>query len=172
MKTLNVIMQFQTAILSGRRLLLLCLLSVILSGAFAQSKFVKKFSPLADSLSDKYGIPACVILGVSILESGSGTSRNSKRLNNYFGIVGKNKLDAAQGQKSRYKQYPNATASFIDFCHLLKKRKYYKKLKDNMNYVLWVDAISKNGYSEIPEIWKERVIAAIRKNKLSATDYY
>lgn len=171
MKTPNAIVQFQTAIFNCRRPLLLCLFSLVLGSAFAQSKFVKKFSPLADSLSDEYGIPACVILGVSILESGSGTSRNSKLLNNYFGIVGKNKLDPAKGQKSRYKQYPNATASFIDFCHLVKKRKYYKNLKDNMNYVLWVDAISKHGYSEIPEIWKERVIAAIRKNKLSDTYY-
>jgi Bax protein len=153
------------------RLLMLVLLSVIFNSSFAQTKFVKKFRPLADSLSTEYGIPASVILGISVLESSSGTSRNCKLLNNYFGIVGKNKLLKTKGIKTRYKQYDNATASFIDFCHVIKKKKFYKILRGNMNYKLWVDAISKKGYSEIPDIWKERVLTTIRKNKLSAIHY-
>lgn len=153
------------------RLLMLVLLSVIFNSSFAQTKFVKRFRPLADSLSTEYGIPASVILGISILESSSGTSRNCKLLNNYFGIVGKNKLLKRKGIKTRYKQYDNATASFIDFCHIIKKKKFYKILKGNMNYKLWVDAISKKGYSEIPDIWKERVLTTIRKNKLSTIHY-
>jgi Bax protein len=153
------------------RLLMLVLLSVILNSSFAQTKFVKKFRPLADSLSTEYGIPASVILGISIIESSSGTSRNCKLLNNYFGIVGKNKLLKTKGIKTRYKQYHDATASFIDFCHVIKKKKFYKILKGNMNYNLWADAISKSGYSEIPVIWKERIIATIRKNKLSTIHY-
>jgi flagellum-specific peptidoglycan hydrolase FlgJ len=153
------------------RLLMLVLLSVIFNSSFAQTKFVKRFRPLADSLSTEYGIPASVILGISILESSSGTSRNCKLLNNYFGIVGKNKLLKTKGIKTRYKQYHNATASFIDFCHIIKKKKFYKILKGNMNYKLWVDAISKKGYSEIPDIWKERVLTTIRKNKLSTIHY-
>lgn len=157
--------------ISRLRLFMLILLSVIFSNSFAQTKFVKKFRLLADSLSTEYGIPASVILGVSILESSSGTSRNCKLLNNYFGIVGKNKLFKTKGIKTRYKQYDDATSSFIDFCHVIKKKKFYKILKGNMNYKLWVDAISKNGYSEIPEIWKERVLATIRKNKLSTIRY-
>jgi len=40
-----------------------------------------------------------------------------------------------------------------------------------MNYKLWVDAISKRGYSEIPDIWKERVLTTIQKNKLSTIHY-
>lgn len=135
----------------------------------AQSKsFIKQFRPLADSLSAEYGIPAAVILGVAIVESGSGTSRNCKLLNNYFGIVGKNNLLKTKGIKTRYKQYPSATASFVDFCKLLAKKKYYKKLKGNMDHTLWVDAISKSGYSEVPAVWKKRVSDTIKKNKLAA----
>ena len=153
-------------VIPHRWLLTLAFLFVIFGSSFSQTKFVKHFRPLADSLSAKYGIPASVILGISILESSSGTSRNCKLLNNYFGIVGKNKLYKTRGIKSRYKQYPDAMASFVDFCHVIKKKKFYKKLKGNTDYKLWVDTISKNGYSEIPAIWKERVIATIRKNKL------
>ena len=110
------------------------------------------------------------MLGVAILESGSGTSRNCKLLNNHFGIVGKNDLLKTKGVKTRYKQYPDALASYVDFCKVIKKKKLYKKLKDNMDHRLWVDAISKAGYSEIPEYWRTKVLETIRKNKLSVSD--
>lgn len=135
---------------------------------FSQSKYVKKYAPIADSLGKEYGIPSSIILAVAILESGSGTSRNAKLLNNHFGIVGKNDLLPSKGIKSVYKQYPSVRASYIDFCRVLRKKKYYKTLRGNSNYVLWVDAISKAGYSEIPEIWKKRVLEIIRKNRLAS----
>jgi hypothetical protein len=49
------------------------------------------------------------------------------------------------------------------------KKKFYKKLKGNNDHLLWADAISKAGYSEIPEIWKQRLIDIIRKSKLAKT---
>jgi len=145
---------------------------LMLSGSVAAQSstktFITKYRPLADSLSEAYGIPPSVILGVSIVESGSGTSRNCRLLNNFFGIVGKNNLLKTKGIKTRYKQYPDATASFIDFCKLLAKKKYYKKLKGNMDYKLWTDAISKSGYSEVPAVWRQRINDTIKKNKLAA----
>ena len=86
-----------------------------------------------------------------------------------FGIVGKNDLRKTKGIKTRYKQYPDAAASFADFCRLMTTKKFYRKLKGNMNDKLWIDAISKAKYSEAPVEWKQRVTEAIRKNKLSAT---
>ena len=144
-------------------MLLLCVQLVC-----AQSKYVRKYRPLADSLAEAYGIPAAVILGVAIIESGSGTSRNCRLLNNHFGIVGKNNVHKTHGVKTKYKQYPSGRASYIDFCRLLARRKYYTKLKGNKDYRAWTYAISRHNYSEIPVEWKKRVDAAIRKNKLSA----
>ena len=152
------------------RLILLLSLLLCITSSFGQIKsFINKFSPMADSLSIEYSIPRAVILGVSIIESGSGNSRNCKLLNNYFGIVGKNNVYKTKGIKTRYKQYPDALSSFADFCRLMTKKKFYNKLKGNTNYMLWVDAISKVGYSEVPETWKQRVSSVIRKNKLSDT---
>jgi len=148
---------------------LIILLLLASQFAFAQSKYIRQFKPLADSLSKEYKIPTAVILGVAIIESGAGTSRNSKLLHNHFGIVGKNDLLKTNGIKSRYKQFKSAADSYHAFCKLLKKRKYYDKLKGNMNYHLWLDAMSKHGYSEDPEGWKQKITAAIRKSKLSAT---
>ena len=152
----------------------LFVVGMIFLGATAQSQsstklFIKKYQHLADSLSEDYGIPSSIILGVAIIESSSGTSRNCKLLNNFFGIVGKNKLLKTKGIKTRYKQYDDAHDSFKDFCKLLKKKKYYDKLKGNMDYKLWTDAISKSGYSEVPSIWKQRIDDTIRKNKLAST---
>jgi Bax protein len=152
-----------------RRKLLTFLLLVLAQFVFAQVKYIQKYKALADSLSDEYGIPAAVILGVAIVESGAGTSRNCKLLNNHFGIAGKNKLLKTNGIKSRYKQYKDAISSYVDFCKLVKKRKYYKKLKHNKKYTLWLDAMSKSGYSEAPATWKSRIISVIKKYKLSST---
>lgn len=136
-----------------------------------QSKYVKKYKPLADSLAGIYEMPAAVILGVAIVESGSGASRNAKMLNNHFGIVGKNNLLKTKGIKSRYKQYSNVADSYEEFCRLVSRRKFYSTLKGNKDTRLWVDAISKTGYSEMPEEWRKRINAAIRKNKLATTHH-
>jgi hypothetical protein len=50
---------------------------------------------------------------------------------------------------------------------LISKRKFYKRLKGNSDYNLWVDAISKSNYSEVPEIWKKGILYAIKNCKLS-----
>lgn len=147
---------------------LLALLLVMAQPVFSQSKYIKKYKPLADSLSQKYEIPVAVILGVAIIESGAGNSRNSKMLHNHFGIVGKNDLLKTDGIRSRYKQFPNAAASYLAFCKLVKKKKFYDKLKGNTDYKLWLEAMSKAGYSEAPVEWKTNITAAIRKHKLGA----
>lgn len=144
--------------------LLLFLISVC---GFSQEKYISTYRPVADSLSEAYGIPAAVILGVAFIESGAGTSRNSKLLNNHFGIVGKNNLLKTKGIKSRYKQFPTVASSYIAFCRLLASKKFYPKLKGNMDYKAWLEAMSKAKYSEAPLEWKKRITSVIKKYKLS-----
>lgn len=151
-----------------RKWLIAVFLIVLVSPVLAQSKYIKQYKPLADSLSKEYEIPVAIILGVAIIESGAGTSRNSKLLNNHFGIVGKNDLLKTKGIRSRYKQYPDVTSCYVAFCKLVKKKKYYDKLKGNPDYKLWLEAMSKAGYSEAPLEWKQNIGAAIRKHKLSS----
>ncbi|MCG2613085.1 glucosaminidase domain-containing protein [Terrimonas sp. NA20] len=152
---------------SKRALPVLLMLLLLNCQVQAQSKYVKKYRQLADSLSAIYEIPASIILGVAIVESGGGNSRNAKLLHNHFGIVGKNNLLKTKGIKSRYKQYSNVAASYDDFCKLLSRRKFYQTLKGKTDYHLWTEAISKTGYSEAPAEWKKRINATIRKNKLA-----
>jgi Bax protein len=150
----------------------LCMLFISLAGANslqAQGGYVSTYKPLADSLSKVYGIPSSIILAIAIVESGAGSSRNSKLLNNHFGIVGKNNLLKTKGVKTRYKQYSSVTGSYIDFCKLLSRRKYYTRLKGNQDYKLWIDAISKAGYSEAPVEWRKRITSTIQKYKLAGS---
>ena len=136
----------------------------------AQSKYIKQYKPIADSLSDVYGVPTSVMLGVAIIESGAGKSRNCKLLNNHFGVKGKNNLLKTKGIKTSYKQYPDGRASYVAFCKLMTKKRFYPKLKGKKDHTLWLDAISKAGYSTVPDEWKRNITAAIRKHKLAESD--
>jgi Bax protein len=156
--------------LENRPALLLLVCLFVCQTSFGQSKYVKQYRSIADSLSAIHGIPSAVILGVAIIESGAGKSRNCKLLNNHFGIKGKNTLLKTKGIKSSYKQYSDGRASYIAFCKLLCKRKFYSKLKGKMDYKLWLDAISKSGYSTVPQEWKKNITAAIQKHKLYKLD--
>ena len=96
-----------------KKLQLLLLVLLIQQSGFTQKpSFREKYQPLADSLAAAYKIPSAVILGVAIIESGNGTSRNSRLLRNFFGIKGKNNLLKTKGIRSSYKQYRSDTASF------------------------------------------------------------
>ena len=162
-------MQLKSFLENGRIVLLVFLL-IAFQTVSGQSKYIRQYKPIADSLSDIYGIPTSVMLGVAIIESGAGKSRNCKLLNNHFGIKGKNNLMKTKGIRSSYKQFDDGRASYIAFSKLLTKKKFYKKLKGKMDYRLWLDAISKSGYSMVPEEWKRNITATIRKHKLAETN--
>lgn len=134
--------------------------------AGAQSAYVRQFRPLADSLSAQFGIPAGVILGIAVIESSNGKSRNCKLLNNHFGIVGKNNMLKTRGIRTRYRQYRDARESYLDFCRLIARKKFYVNLRNKSDYRVWIDAISRSGYSEAPSTWRRLITEAIVSNKL------
>ncbi len=150
-------------------LLLLCLVLFTGITANAQVKqYVAKYKSIVAELSEEYGIPVSVVTAISIIESGAGKSRNCRLLNNHFGITGKNNLKKTKGIKSKFKQYDTAEDSFRDFYRMIAKKKYYKKLKGNVNYKPWLDAMAKAGYSTQPETWKKLMTNAIKNYKLDA----
>lgn len=142
------------------------LLVVSINLSNGQKNYVAHYRPLADSLSAVYGIPASVILGIAIIESSSGQSRNARLLNNHFGIVGKNNLQKTKHIKSKYKQYKTVADSYVDFCRHVSRRKFYLQLRGNPDPYTWIDHLSKSGYSTKPAIWKKRMLETIKRNKL------
>jgi len=149
-----------------RKLLVLVLMVAIFSANAQNSKYITNHKIIATVLGEHYGIPASVILAVAAVESASGSGAVAKVLNNHFGIVGHNNIVNHRGNKSRYKQYDNVYASYIDFCNLMTRKKFYSKLKNNDNPQLWVKAISRTGYSEQPEEWEKRIMSVLASNRL------
>lgn len=124
--------------------------------------YIEKYKGLAQLNMKEHDIPASVILGISIVESGAGESAVCKLLKNYFGIVGKNKNSKQKlGYQSMYKEYPSDTASFNHFCMVVKKKDLYKKLKGNKDYKEWINALNKAGYAAAKEKWVNKIIATI-----------
>lgn len=149
-----------------RKLLVLVLMVAIFSANAQNSKYINNHKLIATVLGQHYGIPASVILAVAAVESASGSGAVAKVLNNHFGIVGYNSIVNQRGNKSRYKQYDNVYASYIDFCNLMTRKKFYAKLKNNDNPQLWIKAISRTGYSEQPEEWEKKIMNMMKSNRL------
>ena len=151
----------------NKYIILLFTLFSVISIAEGQSKdYVAKYKPLCDSLSVQYGIPSVVILGIAIEESGYGTSKVCRLLNNHFGIVGKNNLRQTHHIKSRYKYYPSDTASFIHFCQYVTARKYYQKIKGSTNIRKWLFTIGRSGYCKNPKRWTAVIMKMLHRHKL------
>ncbi|MDR2205907.1 MAG: glucosaminidase domain-containing protein [Flavobacteriaceae bacterium] len=126
-----------------------------------QSSYVSQNKEMAETLSKEFGIPISIILAVAIVESGSGTSKASKTLNNHFGIVGKNTVNS-----SKYRSFSSVQESYRAFCELLSRKKYYSKLKGNNNHQEWIKAIASAGYSTQPQEWMRRISLVANKLKL------
>lgn len=148
-----------------RKVLILAIL-VLGFGVNAQNaSYIIRHKTISTELSEQYGIPSSVIMAVALVESSAGEGKAAKRLNNHFGMVGKNHM-AKTGYHSRYKQYDDAQSSFIDFCRVISNKDFYARLRDNTDPKEWVKEISKAGYSEKPIVWEKRILNTISANKL------
>lgn len=138
---------------------------------FAQQNTVQnyiiKYSKLCLVLGDSFGVPPSLILAVAITESGAGTSRNARVLNNHFGLKAGKQLRTIKGIKTRFRDYETDTTSFYEFCLYLTRRKFYPKLKGNFDYNAWLNAMAKSGYSSSPTAWKAKIKTQIAKYKLT-----
>ena len=125
-------------------------------------EYFTKYKDLANKMEEKYGIPSCVILAVGYIESGGGTSKAGRLLNNHFGIVGPCKEEISK-YKSRYRYFPSVNDSFIGFCDLLASKKYYQKLKGSKDTSKWINSIASGGYAADANHWSKTVIGIIQK---------
>jgi len=121
--------------------------------------YVDMYDNTSIELMKEYGIPASIILGISMLESGYGTSKLSTKKNNYFGVK----------KGNIYRGYENDFASFKDFCTIISRKKFYESLKYNLDYKIWLDKIRLSGYSASSD-WAKKVLYYIKKYKLDDFD--
>lgn len=160
---------------SIKRKLPALLFSLLLSaGVQAQKvvkKFIKKYEHMAVENMQKHSIPASIILGVSIVESAAGQSAIAKALSNFFGMKGKNTSSREKlGYKSAYREYESAEDSFAHFCEVLKRKKFYIKMKSSTDYKQWLKMMNAASYAEAKEKWVADITRTINKYELYKLD--
>jgi LysM repeat protein len=154
-----------------KRFLTGCLLLVAGTsfGQSAAARYIEMYKEEAVKRMNEYGVPASIILGVAMHESGSGTSRISKYLNNHFGMKGQTPNKKI---RSAYKGYDSVSQSYTDFVLMLKNRSAFTKLFEKHNdsdYLSWARGIQKGGYAH-SRSWSRQVLAIIEKYQLYRYD--
>lgn len=124
----------------------------------AQNSYINQYKPIATELSKEFGIPSAIILSIAYVETGGGNSKHAQTLNNHFGMVGKNTVN-----NSKFKSFENSKESFRAFCEMISRKKYYQKLKGNLDYSEWLNAIASAGYAAKPTEWKKKITTVINK---------
>ena len=87
--------------------------------------YIEKYDSLATNLMNEHGIPASIILGISMLESGYGNSKLSTNKNNYFGVR------TGKYYKDVWKEFPS---DWFDGLDVEKDVTSIKVLKDVNKY--------------------------------------
>jgi flagellum-specific peptidoglycan hydrolase FlgJ len=134
-------------------------------------KYIQKYDSISIELMLEYKIPASIILGVSMHESGYGKSYLSREKNNFFGIKLRN---------GNYREYDSDYESFKDFCQLISTSVFYVK---KYNYLVdnnisepnrWLSKIQESGYAEDIK-WANKINTLINNYdlyELDSTNYY
>lgn len=156
-----------------KTLVLLCLIafSTFATAQKVIKSYIKKYESLAVDKAEEYEIPASIILGVSIVESGAGKSVICKALKNFFGIKGKNwSSEKKMGYKSAYREYNTEEESFEHFCQVVSKKRFYAKLKGNSDYKVWLQEMNKASYASAKQKWIDDITKTIEKYDLDELD--
>lgn len=140
--------------------------------------YIEKYQTIAKEDMRQYGIPASIILGQGILESGAGTGPLSTKANNHFGIKCHNEWT---GPSVRYnddvenecfRKYKDPSESYRDHSLFLITRAHYSSLfqLDKTDYKAWAKGLKNAGYATDPA-YPTKLIAIIERYHLQNFDY-
>jgi flagellum-specific peptidoglycan hydrolase FlgJ len=158
-------------------LITLLLISSLLVSAqknTAQS-YIEQFKEDAIRIMHETGVPASIVLGVAMHESGCGNSLLAQNLNNQFGVKGGGHSFYYRHKKkvsTAYKRYESVYDSFQDFARIMTERKEFSGLADKLthfDYSGWAHGIQKHGYASSHK-WSSQVLGLIKKYQLYSFD--
>jgi flagellum-specific peptidoglycan hydrolase FlgJ len=117
--------------------------------------YIEKYKDVAQSNMKNYNIPASIILGQAILESGSGTGSLSVQANNHFGIkchkdwLGESVKYDDDSIAECFRKYKNPADSFRDHALFLTGRPRYSPLfkLERTDYKAWAKGLKAAGYA-------------------------
>lgn len=141
-------------------------------------EYIDQYKDIAKSNMAQYGIPASIILGQGILESGAGTGPLSVLANNHFGIkchkewTGHSvKYDDDEAQEC-FRKYEAGSHSYKDHSVFLSGRPRYMSLfsLDKDDYASWAKGLKNAGYATDPK-YPDKLIGIIERYQLSKYDF-
>jgi len=145
------------------------------SAQSASQSYIDKFKDNAIRIMHETGVPASIVLGVAMHESGSGKSAIAQNLNNQFGVKGSKSVVYYKHNKkvkSAYKRYDSVMDSFKDFARIMTERKQFSHLGEKFtqyDYKNWALGIQRNGYASSRK-WAAQVLGIIHKYNLNELD--
>lgn len=139
--------------------------------------YIEKYKDVAQTNRDKYGIPASIILGQAILESGSGTGPLSQYANNHFGIkchkdwTGQSIKYDDDSLEECFRKYENPYDSFRDHAVFLTSGSRYVPLfkLDRKDYKAWANGLKNAGYAT-DSLYPTKLIGLIERFELYKYD--
>jgi len=158
-------------------LIITLLISTLVASAQKNTSesYIEKFKNDAIRIMHETGVPASIILGVAMHESGCGNSSIARSLNNQFGVKGGGSVVYYKHNKkvrSPYKQYDSVMDSFQDFARIMTERKQFSHLADELShydYLGWARGIQRSGYCSSHK-WSAQVLGIIQKYQLNSLD--
>lgn len=128
--------------------------------------YVNRFSDVARSEMEQFGIPASITLAQGLLESSAGKSPLAREANNHFGIKcfskkckkGHCKNFSDDHHKDFFRTYPSAWESFRAHSLFLQKDRYKHLLDlEKTDYKNWASGLKKAGYATDPNYAKKLI---------------
>ena len=137
-------------------------------GEAEKHAYLARFAKVAKEEQKRYGIPASIILAVSLHQSAAGKRDLSTDINNHFAMPCNPEWNGAcrEYQGHAYRKYSSAWASFRDFS--LYAKEHFARLK-GADYEAWALALENEGFGESGDFAKE-IIALVEGYRLDAVD--
>ena len=154
---------------------------VLLSATIASAQkntpqsYIEQFKDDAIRIMHQTGVPASIVLGVAMHESGCGNSKLAKNLNNQFGVKGGGGTVYHVHKKTvhtAYKKYESVYDSFQDFARIMTERTEFSGLSSSLthfDYQGWAHGIQKHGYAH-DRHWSQYVLDIINHYHLYLFD--
>jgi len=162
-----------------KKLLLVTLLLAPALLASAQKNtpqsYIQQFKEDAIRIMHETGVPASIVLGVAMHESGCGNSKLAQNLNNQFGVKGGGHTVYYSHKKkvtTAYKKYGSVYDSFQDFARIMTERAEFSGLAGrftHFDYEGWAHGIQKHGYAH-DKHWSKYVLDIIKHYQLYTFD--
>ena len=137
--------------------------------------YIEQFKADAIRIMHETGVPASIVLGVAMHESGCGNSKLAQHLNNQFGVKGGGHVVYYSHKKkvsTAYKKYESVYDSFQDFARIMTERREFSGLAASLthfDYSGWAHGIQKHGYAS-SHTWSAQVLGLIKKYNLYSFD--